>query len=63
MVARGQNNEVNDYLVNGWILLEVTKDAAKGDAGDRSWPVYHVGWIGKKNPQFPAPHPPSGGSA
>lgn len=46
--------EVNDYLaIDGWVLLEVTKQTNEGDAGPYSYPVYSVGWIGNGEPVHP----------
>jgi hypothetical protein len=52
-----RSNEVNDYLSNGWILLNTGTEASTGDSGPYSWVYYVVGWIGEGEPEVPLAHP------
>ena len=46
MVSRigGRDVDVNDYLAEGWLLLNVYSNSIASDNGPSQYPVYVLGW-------------------
>ena len=41
---------VNEYLAEGWILLQVLVGRESGDLGSEQYPKYILGWTGEDDP-------------
>ncbi len=53
LIQGDRSNQVNDYLVLGWVLLNTGVTTAEGESGPRSWVYYVVGWPGDTEPEIP----------